>query len=232
MPLNGTDFIIRDTGIPVFDVMDTQEGADRLVGQRRRCTPDEVLYREGEEVRSIYCVRDGLIKLFTHFESGRRRIVRLQRRGDWLGLGGLFARPHLHTAVAVGHTKVDRYPVRRLMGLQRLSPRVQATVLRQWYADLEKADKWIADFSTGGIRVRVARLIGYLALSDITAEPTEVNLLTVQEMGEILGVTPESVSRVVAAYKRDGVLRRRPGEPRELFRVDGARLLRECRDAN
>jgi CRP/FNR family transcriptional regulator len=207
--------------------------ADPAVTHRRRecCSSDEVLYREGDDVRAVYRIHSGLIKLFTHFESGRRRIVRLQRRGDWLGLGGLFARPHLHTAVAVGATQVDRYPLASLTDQRRRSPDLQSTVLRQWYADLEKADLWIADFSTGSIRGRVARLLEYLSGPEITAGHGELRLLTVEEMGEILGVTPESVSRVVAAYKRDGILERRAGEPRDLFHVDGKRLARECRRA-
>jgi len=225
MSLNAINSIVRDDRFPISAATERRNELSHFSGRHRRCAPDEVLYREGEEVRVVYYVRDGLIKLFTHFESGRRRIVRLQRRGDWLGLSGFFERPHLHTAVSIGqHTRVDCYPIRRLVELQRRSPSVQATVLQQCYADLVKADRWIADFSTGGIRGRVARLIGYLAAPNTTTGCAEVDLLTVQEMGEILGVTPESVSRIVAGYKRDGVLRRPAGEPSKPFLIDQDRL--------
>jgi len=167
--MDTTDSVIRDAGVPVLAGTAGRDDVGHFPGRRRRCDPEEALYREGEDVRAIYRVRDGLIKLFTHFESGRRRIVRLQHRGDWLGLGGLFERPHLPTAVSIGHTQLDCYPVRRLVDLQRKSPSVQATVLRQWYADLEEADRWIAEFSTGDIRDRVAHLIGHLAATDIAA---------------------------------------------------------------
>ena len=46
-------------------------------------------------------------------------------------------------------------------------------LLCQWHGALVHADRWIADFSTGGIKPRVARLLEYLA--EIEEEPNSDN---------------------------------------------------------
>ncbi len=74
-------------------------------------------------------------------------------------------------------------------------------LLKQGYLDLAKADRWIADFTTCGIKPRVARLVDFLSKIEFGESSTRVELLTVHEMAEMLGVTPESVSRVLAEFK-------------------------------
>lgn len=190
----------------------------------------DVLYRKGEPVAAIYRVREGLIKLVTYLRSGEARIIRLQRSGSWLGLSGFLDRPYHYTAVAVTATIVERYPMVELDGIRESEPRTLNRVLEQWYVDLDEAETWIAEFSTGSIRLRVAHLLRYLA--ELYAEKEEmVQLLTVRDMGEILGVTPESVSRTIAAFKRSGLLRRTRGNNcgRNTYLIDVPLLQQELR---
>jgi CRP/FNR family transcriptional regulator len=46
-------------------------------------------------------------------------------------------------------------------------------------------------------------------------------------MAEILGVTPESVSRIPAGFKRTHVLQRQTNPLRTIFRLDAERVRRE-----
>jgi CRP-like cAMP-binding protein len=57
-------------------------------------------------------------------------------------------------------------------------------------------------------------------------EPGVVGLLTCQDMGDILGVTPESVSRVIAELKRRGLLTPADLLRQDLFRCNRERLQR------
>ena len=56
------------------------------------------------------------------------------------------------------------------------------------------------------IKARVARLVNFLSDIEGKDASNEVKLLTCEEMAEILGATPESVSRVLAEFKREKVL--------------------------
>lgn len=192
-------------------------------GRARRLRPGAVLFRRGEPVEALFRIRHGLVKLVTYLRGGEARIVRLQRPGDWLGLEGFLDECHGHTAFALGKVTVERYPMQHVAPMRHDDAEMLTGLLSQWHRDLAVADLWIAEFSTGSIRRRVARLIRYLARLD-EADPTSVHLPTVREMGEILGVRPESVSRVLADLKRSAVLVPDGCGRHDTYRVNAPRL--------
>ena len=166
----------------------------------------EIVYSEGAEADTVFVIRSGMVKLISHLANGRARIVRVHSKGSWLGLGGVLGQPYEHTAVAVEATDAYRIPVGELMRIKSDNPHLYARLLECWFDYLQEADLWISEFSTGSIKARVARLVNFLSAIEEKASPEEVKLLTCEEMAEILGATPESVSRVLAEFKRSNVL--------------------------
>lgn len=192
---------------------------------RRPVAARDVLFAEGEVATQAYLVRRGLIKLVARLGNGRSRIVRLHAAGSLLGMSGLVGRRYEHSAVAVDDLEVDCIPIHRLAALRRANPRLYASVAQYWYNDLRDADTWIMQFSTGAIRARVARLVRHLAALKrsplpVAERPSCVGLLTCEEMAAVLGVTPESVSRVLAEFKRSGMLQEIAGGPHDWYRCD------------
>jgi CRP/FNR family transcriptional regulator len=198
-------------------------------GRSRRYLAKEVIYRESDRADRIYVIRSGLVKLLSYLPNGRARIVRLHAGNHWIGLEGLLGQPYEHTAIAVGDVEVRHVAIHSLQRLNRDNPGVFAQLLSQWHGALVHADRWISDFSTGGIRPRVARLLGFLAELEYGLPLERVELLTVCEMAEILGVTQESVSRILATFKRGDILQKQPEASREIYRIDAPGLQREAR---
>lgn len=167
-----------------------------------------VLYREGETIDVVLAVESGLVKLEQYLPNGRARIVRLHTAGALLGLNGTLEPDHERTAIAVTDMEVLQVPLSVVRRLRSEEPTVYIRLLEAWNSYLSEADVWITRFSTGSIRARVARLVSFLAVipEGSEAEQAFVSLLTCEDMANILGVTPESVSRNLAEFKRQGVL--------------------------
>jgi CRP/FNR family transcriptional regulator len=198
---------------------------------KRKCfQAKEVIYRESAGVDRICIIRSGLVKLLSYLPNGRARIVRLHARNQWLGLEGLLGEPYEHTAIAVDDVVVEYLSTHSVQHLVMDAPGRLLQLLHQWHVDLAQADKWISEFSTGGIRPRVARLLQFLAELEYGCPTDRVELLTVSEMAEILGVTPESVSRIVATFKRRDILQKQPESDslREIYWLDTPRLHQEA----
>lgn len=193
-------------------------------GSAKHFAANQVIYRERDQSDSVFLIRRGLVKVLTYLPSGHSRIIRLHGDGQWIGLERLLGRPFAHTAIAVAGLEVDRFPIPSRQRLLRDNPDALEQLIWQWHHDLVQADKWISHFSTGDIKSRVARLLAYLAELEHGPGARNVELLTVNEMGEILGVTPESVSRVLAAFKRCDILVREKDRQKESFRLDLAKL--------
>jgi CRP/FNR family transcriptional regulator len=196
---------------------------------RARFSAKEVIYRESERISRIYLIRSGLVKLLSYLPNGRARIVRLHSTGHWIGLEGIVGQPYEHTAIAVGDVEACCIPMSRLRLLERENPKQYFQILGQGYKHLAQADKWIAEFSTGGVKPRVARLVDFLSKLEHGESSHIVELLTVHDMADILGVTAESVSRTLAAFKRSDILHRQGSYLNELYHIDAGKLQEEAR---
>lgn len=189
--------------------------------KKKRYCAKEVIYHESGQAHTAYMIQSGMVKFLSYLPNGRSRIVRLHSEGAWLGLGGLFGQPYEHTAVCIDDVVAYCIPVDRLLQLRLREPQRFIQFMDEFYEHLREADVWISEFSTGAIKPRVARLLGFLSTIKYGASSALVELLTVHEMADILGVTPESVSRIVAEFKRNGVLSKHLNEPpRDMYRLD------------
>jgi CRP/FNR family transcriptional regulator, anaerobic regulatory protein len=197
-------------------------------GRRKRYLAKEVIYHESDRIDRIYVIRSGLVKLLSYLPNGRARIVRLHASNQWIGLEGLLGQPYEHTAIAVGDVEIQHISIHSLQHLNHDNPGVLGQLLCQWHGALVHADRWISDFSTGGIKSRVARLLEFLAELEYGQPLNRVELLTVCEMAEILGVTQESVSRILATFKRRDILQKQSDPSGEIYRVDAPSLQREA----
>jgi len=193
-----------------------------LLAHSRRTTYDQrqVLYYEGGSIDSVFFITAGLLKLVIHLPNGRARIVRLHRPGTVLGLSGLMAQSNPHTAVAVSPITALRLPLSAVQRLRKGDPVTYVMLVELWHEFLQDAYRWITDFSTGSLRGRVARLLSFLSEFETDTANGQLQLLTCEEMGSILGVTTESVSRTLAEFKRQNIIVHPDGVSMGVYRAD------------
>lgn len=184
----------------------TPLGSMLACARRIRYAANETLYHQGSAATSVTFIIAGLLKLIVHLPNGRARIVRVHRPGSILGLGGLLDEKNEHTAVALNPVTALRLPLNAVRRLKHEDPEAYIALIERWHGYLKDADIWITRFSTGPIRGRVARLLAFLADINRNSAVDQLQLLTCEEMGSVLGVTSESTSRVLADFKRRHIL--------------------------
>ncbi len=165
--------------------------------------PQAVLYRTGERGRSVFTLRQGLIKLVKYLPDGTQRIVRLLRHGDTLGLEVLVNQPYPHDAIALTASTVCAIPATLVERLSREQPQLHQELMARWQRALADADHWLAEFSTGTARQRVARLL--LRLHEHAPEKP-LTLFGREDLGAMLALTTETVSRTIAELRRTQII--------------------------
>jgi CRP-like cAMP-binding protein len=166
--------------------------------------PQELLYRLGDTAEFVFILRYGLMKLVRYSAGGDERIVRLARGGDTVGLEALSGTPYRHTAVALSDTALCRVPARLVLETERSDPRFVDRVMAEMQEELEKADLFLTELCSGAAHARIARLLLHLREGrgdDACFLPMR------EEIGSLLGVTMETASRIVAEFRRDGLIR-------------------------
>jgi len=163
----------------------------------------ETLYTHDEKADYIYTLHDGVLKLEQYLPSGEQRIVRLLRRGDLAGIEAVTATNYQHDAIALTKISVCKIPSNLVLELSQKSPELHTNLLNKWQLALTTSDTWLTKLSTGPSRYRVVRLLIWLAENS----PDEDFYMPGREdMGNILSLTTETVSRTIAGLRRDGVL--------------------------
>jgi CRP-like cAMP-binding protein len=170
--------------------------------------PQQSIFQEGQSADTIFFIRKGMVKLISYLPNGNARIVRLLGPGKILGLEGMVGNTYEHSAVAIHSLELLKIPAKTVQRMKIQEPEKFFLLGEQWYDDVRSADTWITQFSTGSITARVARLVTFLSYIETETAPDQVELLKVEEMAAVLGVTPESVSRVLARFKRQQALQR------------------------
>lgn len=164
---------------------------------------DSVIYSQGDAAAFLYTVRSGLIKLVQYLPDGSHRIVRLHRPGNTLGLEVLLDKPYEHAAVVLRPALVCRLPRDVVARLSHETPRLHRQLMLRWHQSLAKADEWLTGLSTGNARARVARLLLQLISEEASAD---CSLFRREDVGAMLGVTTETASRVIAEFRRSGII--------------------------
>ncbi|MBE2293920.1 MAG: Crp/Fnr family transcriptional regulator [Phycisphaerales bacterium] len=178
--------------------------------------PQEALYRMQERGNHLFTLRGGVIKLVQYLPDGSQRIVRLLKDSDALGLEALVEQPYQHDAIALTDCEICAIPIAVIKSLSQHRPRLYQELMVRWQQALAEADIWLTQFTTGTARQRVARLL--LRLSCCAEGNHPLPLFGREDMGAMVGLTTETVSRAIAELRRQGVLRDRGSNIQECDR--------------
>lgn len=164
-----------------------------------RLSAGTALYHPGQTAGHVFTVREGLFKLEQYLPDGGHRIVSLLGQGDVAGLEATVSDLYEHAAVALSPAKVCRIPKDVI---SRLSPKLHRQLMKKWHDAVQRSHECTRELSTGSARQRVARLFRMLA----PASADDCRLFGREDLGALLGITPETASRVVAEFKRAGTV--------------------------
>lgn len=167
------------------------------------------LIRAGARMDALYVVRSGSAKRYTVTVDGAERVHGFHLPGEAVGLEG-FARGHYACEVsALEPLRYCRIPLSRLEPLFETLPGLRREILRLLAQALEDAQRLRTELGQCDARDRVARFLADLSLrlERRGLSPTQLRLsMSRSDIAHHLGLTLETVSRVLGAFKREGSL--------------------------
>jgi CRP/FNR family transcriptional regulator len=183
---------------------------EQLVRVKHRIVKGSPLYRAGDSFKSLYALRSGSFKQVATCRSGDEKVTALYLPGDLMGLEAINSGKHGYAAIALEHSEVCIIPFVELARLAASMPELQAQLFRLLSSDICRdqgltvllgamtAEQRIAAFLLS--LSRRYRRMGYAA-SHFSLRMTR------EEIGSYLGLTLETVSRVLSGLQRKGMLK-------------------------
>lgn len=176
---------------------------------RRRLERGAPLFHAGAQCGAIYAVRRGFFKSVVVDRHGREQVVDFPMTGDLLGAAGIGAGRYPSTAVALQESEVVIVPAALIERLSRDSPVLQRRLHAVLAREIERGQA--AMLRLGAMRAE-ARLASFLVdLSRRRARRGRSALelplpMTRRDLGAHLGLTLETVSRLLARLRNDGLI--------------------------
>jgi hypothetical protein len=161
------------------------------------------LYDTSDQALGVFTLRKGLVKLVRVTGDGRNRVVRVLFAGDVVGLEALATGRYDSQAVALSEASLCRIPLDVIHQLGANSPRLHRKLMEKWQSALKQADDWLAELNFGTARQRVLHFIH--KMHEVSGDGT-VTLFSRDDMGSMMDLKLETVSREVTALVRAGVV--------------------------
>lgn len=208
---------------PVRGAHAVEPSASRL-GSVTRGVGERVWSQGAAPRGELLLVRHGILRLERVTAAGERRIVGLAGRGMLLGIEAWLGRCHADDLICCTPVRLHPIPCSDAERLLRRRPQSYRRLLRHWHQGLSEAQAWSAELLRGSARQRTLQLMQRLcSLGGSREARPAVWLPRREDMGAMLGLTEETVSRQISRLRREGVMR--PLDARN-ERIDAARLTR------
>jgi CRP/FNR family transcriptional regulator len=197
---------------------------DQIIGRRRRILRDESLYKMQDPFRNLYAIRFGHFKTYQINPSGEQQITGFQMAGELLGMDAISADHHHCEAVALEDSEVCEIPFTRLEELFGHIP----TLLRHFHRIMsqEITREQNVMLLLGNMRAEQRFAAFLVNLSSRYAargySSTSFQLrMSREDIGNYLGLTIESISRLLSRFKQQGWLK---VDKREVQLLDPVKL--------
>ncbi|HTV90147.1 MAG TPA: helix-turn-helix domain-containing protein [Stellaceae bacterium] len=173
------------------------------IGSRRSLDRNAELFAEGDAADCWFRVISGAVRLSKLLANGRRHITEFYFAGDCFGIDNLPER--LFSAEAVGEVVVMRYPRRATERLIDEQPQLARSLRDMMVCDLANAQMRMLLLGRMSAPERVATFL--LDMFDRRDARRSLDLpMSRSDIADYLGLTIETVCRVLSAFKRDGLI--------------------------
>jgi len=169
-----------------------------------------VLFAEGQASRGVFLVRRGRVKLSICGSDGRTLILRIVESGCPLGVAAVISgRAYEATAETQEPSEVSFLRQSDLLRLMRQHGEIALWVTQHISQDYSATCREIRDLMlSDSASEKLARLlVGMLDQNTESRHPSQVKLaLTHEEIGQMIGTSRETVSRLFAGFKKQHLI--------------------------
>ena len=168
----------------------------------------EQIFKEGEKLNGVFCVRDGASKLSKLSENGKHQIVKIAKKGEILGQRSVVADEQTNlSATALNDTSMCYIPKQLIIDKINENPEFTRNLLKIMASDLRESDNFIVNMSQHNVKQRIAEALLYLETNFGTDDEGFLSVnLSREDLANVVGTETESCIRLIADLKKEGFI--------------------------
>ena len=184
------------------------EQLESIISRHRPLRKGEYLYRAGDAMQHLYAIRTGVLKSYYLDPQGNEQVSGFHLAGELVGLDAIGADYFRNNAVALDTSTICSIPLSPLEELAGLIPHIRQRLLnalsRQIHYDHQHLNNYrqSAERRLAGFLLNLSARYGKLGLST-----SHLNLpMSRAEIANYLGLTGETISRLLSRFRDDGLI--------------------------
>ncbi|WP_107852661.1 FNR family transcription factor [Oceanimonas marisflavi] len=221
------DCSISQLCIPLGLNSDELDELDNIIERKKPIQKGQALFKAGDELKSLYAIRAGTVKSYTITEQGDEQITAFHLAGDLVGFDAINNGTHPSFAQALETAMVCEIPFEVLDELSGKMPRLRQQIMRLMSNEINGDQQMILLLSKKTAEERLAAFLHGLSsrFAQRGFSPREFRLsMTRGDIGNYLGLTVETVSRLLGRFQKNDLIAVEGKYIRILNQPDLARL--------
>jgi len=216
---------VRDKA--VCGVLDCTDLASfKNLGRTVTLSPGQVLFHEGDPVTRVFTLTRGTLKLYNLLADGRRHVTGFVHPGGFLGIS--MDEEHVFSAEALDDAQLCWFPRSRFDGFVDKHSPMERELYRMAAHELASAHQQMVLL---GRKTATERLASFLVVLAARGANRFVRLpMSRSDIADYLGLTKETVSRVLSAFRRDRLIRLQAIDEVEILERESLEDVARCAD--
>jgi CRP/FNR family transcriptional regulator len=182
---------------------------DEIVQRGRPLQMGEHLYRESDAFTSVYAVRSGAIKAYRITGDGQEQVTGFYFPGEIIGMDGISKDKYACSAKALETSAVCEIPFNRLEELSVQVPTMQRHFFQLMSQEITSDQQLITLLSKNSAEERIATLLVSISSRNARRKLSKTSFrlpMSRTDIGNFLGLTVETVSRVISRFNKQGLI--------------------------
>lgn len=168
----------------------------------------EPIFEEGDTLKGVYCIKDGICKLSKLSSNGKDQIVKLVKSGELLGQRSMISDESANlSAVAIEDMEVCFIPKSEILGFFDHNNEFSMNVMKTICGDLKDADDHVVSMGQKTVKERLAETLLYLHDTFGVNEGGSLHVqLSREELAGMIGTATESCIRLLSEFNKLGIV--------------------------
>ena len=206
-----TQCIVRNRAICAGLETDELAVLGRL-GRKQKFSKGQTIFWEGDDAVVVANVIKGVLKVSMSMSDGREQIVGIVFSSDFIGRP--FGQQSPHSVTALTDAELCIFSRSPFDSFARQHPELEHKLLRRTLNELDRAHEWMLRLGKKTATERIATLLLEMSVrlgeTGCTVDNGALDAFELpldrQQIGDVLGLTIETVSRQFSRLKADGVI--------------------------
>ncbi len=221
---NCQDCSLSSLCLPVAVGLGELSRLEEIIKRGKPLRKGEVLFSSGDPFTSVYAVKSGYVKTYSVDESGDEQITGFYFPGEILGTDGISTDMHQQSAKALDTSAICEIPFSKLEELSVQIPSLQRHFFSLMSKEIQNDKHLHMLLSKKPADERVASfLLSISARHESRRLSANIFRLPMSrgEIGNYLGLTVETISRIFSRFQKEGLLK---ADGREVEILDREKL--------